>query len=208
MNIIKHSQTLSNIYFQERQMKMTPPGPAIPHPSSVPVVSTSTAVASGRMETRRRSSTQPDATPLKKKYKCMKCSHPPFLTKYGLAEHVNIKHQSKGIACDIYGNLMSVHHLEDHKDHHAVSNRYICEEMNKKTGKICLAGYKQKSGILRHIKNVHGKTMKKAKVKIIDRSEIEYESREDYEVGKRARHMTAKNINMLVEQFREEVMVE
>ena len=111
---------------------MTAPGPAIPPPALVPVASTSMAVASGRMETRRRSSTQPDATPLKKKYKCVRCSHPPFLTKYSLAEHVNVKHQSKGIACDICGNLMSAHHLENHKDHNALSNRYICEEMNKK----------------------------------------------------------------------------
>ena len=50
--------------------------------------------------------------------------------------------------------------------------------------------------------------MKKAKVKIIDRSEIEYESREDYEAGKRAKHMTAENVNVLVEQFGEEVMAE
>ena len=75
-------------------------------------------------------------------------------------------------------------------------------------GKICLTGYKQMSGILRHVKNVHGKTMKKVKVKIIDRSEIEYESKEDYEIRKRARHMTAENVNVLVEQFGEEVMVE
>ena len=49
--------------------------------------------------------------------------------------------------------------------------------------------------------------MKKVKVKIIDRSEIEYESREDYEVGKRARHITGENVNLLVEQFGKEVMV-
>ena len=168
-------------------MQMTPAGPVIPPPAaSVPVVSTSTvaASASGRMETRRRSPIQPDATPLKKKYKCMKCSHLPFLTKYGLAEHINIKHQSKGVACGICGNLMSAHHLIDQKDHHTLSNRYICEEINKKMGKMCLTSCKQKSGIHRHIKNVHGKTMNKAKVKIIDRSEIEYESKEDYEVGK------------------------
>ena len=87
---------------------------------------------------------------------------------------------------------MSAHHRKDRKDCHALSNRYICEEMNKKTGKICLTGYKQKSGILRHVMNVDGKTMKKAKVKIIDRSKIEYESKENYEVGKKARYMTVK----------------
>ena len=167
-------------------MQMIPARPVIPPPpASVPVASTSTIAASGRMETRRRSSTQPDAIPLKKKYKYVKFSHLPFLTKYGLAEHINIKHQSKGIACDICGNLMSAHHLIDHKDWHALSNRYICEEINKKMGKMCLTGCKQKSGIHRHIKNVHGKTMNKVKVKIIDRSEIQYESKEDYEVWKR-----------------------
>ena len=180
-------------------MQMTPAGPVIPPPpASVPVASTLTVAASGRKETRRRSSTQPDATPLKKKYKCMKCSHLPFLTKYGLAEHINIKHQSKGIACDICGNLMSAHHLIDHKDRHTLSNRYICEEINNKMGKMCFTGCKQKSGIHRHIENVHGKTMNKAKVKIIDRSEIECESKEDYEVGKRETHMTAENVNVLV----------
>ena len=188
---------------------MTSAGPVIPPPAvSVPVASTSRVAASGRMETRRRSSTQPDATPLKKKYKCVKCSHLPFLTKFGLAEHINIKLQSKGIACDICGNLMSADHLKDHKDCHTLSNRYICEEINKKMGKMCLTGCKQKSGIHRHIKNVHGKTMNKVKVKIIDRSEIEYESKEDYEVGKRETHMTAENVNTLVQQFGEEVMVE
>ena len=62
-----------------------------------------------------------------------------------------------------------------------------------------LIGCKQKSGVHRHVKNVHGKTMNKAKVKIIDRSEIEYESEEDYEVGKRETHMTAENVNALVQ---------
>ena len=190
-------------------MQMTPAGPVIPPPAaSVPVVSTSMVAASGRMETRRRSSTQPDATPLKKKYKCVKRSHLPFLTKYGSAEHINIKHQSKGIACDICGNLMSAHHLIDHKDHHALSNRYICEEINKKMGKMWLTGCKQKSGIHRHVKNVHGKTMNKVKAKIIDRSEIECKSKEDYEVVKRETHMTTENVNALVQQFGEEIMVE
>ena len=50
--------------------------------------------------------------------------------------------------------------------------------------------------------------MNKVKVKIIDRSEIEYESKEDYEVGKRETHMTVENVNALVQQFGEEVMVE
>ena len=50
--------------------------------------------------------------------------------------------------------------------------------------------------------------MNKVKVKIIDKSEIEYDSKEDYEVGKRETHMTAENVNVSVEQFGKEVMVE
>ena len=50
--------------------------------------------------------------------------------------------------------------------------------------------------------------MNNAKVKIIDRSEIEYESKEDYEVGKRKTCMTAENVDVIIEQFGKEVLVE
>ena len=143
LNTPEHFQTS---IFQKRQMQMTLPGPATPPPAlvPVPVESMLTGVVSAGMETKRRSSTCSNATPLKKKYRCMKCSHPPFLTKYGIVEHVNVKHQSMGIECDICGNIMSAHHLEDHKDHHTLSNRYICQETNRKIGKICLTGCKQR----------------------------------------------------------------
>ena len=38
---------------------------------------------------------------------------------------------------------MSVYHLDDHKDSHCLTNRYICEEKIKKSREMCLKGYKQ-----------------------------------------------------------------
>ena len=87
--LIKHSGTLSNIYFQQEQTVLTPPGPLItPAHATIPTVSNRS-----RSGLRRRSSTDPELQPMKKKYRCIKCEHPPFLTKYGLAQHVSIKHK-------------------------------------------------------------------------------------------------------------------
>ena len=67
---------------------------------------------------------------------------------------------------------MSIHHLPDHKDSHNLINRYICEEKVATTGKICQNTYKQKSGIVRHLKTAHkGKSHGSAKLKVIDRED-------------------------------------
>ena len=51
--------------------------------------------------------------------------------------------------------------------------------------------------------------IRKERSRLRDRSsEIEYESKEDYEIGKRETYMTVENVNALVQQFGEEVMVE
>ena len=64
---------------------------------------------------------------------------------------------------------MSVYHLDDHKDLHCLTNRYICGEKIKKSGEMCLKGEKQKLGMDRHLKSTHGgKSLKNAKVKIVD----------------------------------------
>ena len=161
--IIEHSQTLSNIYFQKGKTIFTPPGPLIT-PAQAPIPSVPTHSRSGL----RRSSTDPELQPMKKKYRCIKCQHPPFLTKYRLAQHVSIKHKYKGAQCKICGKTMFVYHLDDHKDSHCLTNRYICEEKIKKSGEMCLKGYKQKSGMNRHLKSAHGgKSLKNAKIKIV-----------------------------------------
>ena len=77
---------------------------------------------------RRRFLTGPGQAPLKKRYCSAKCVHPPFQTKYGLVQHISIKHESKGVECDICGKKMSGYHLLDHKDSHSLSDRYICKD--------------------------------------------------------------------------------
>ena len=209
MNIVKylieHSQTLLNIYFQQGQTILTLPGLLItPAQTTIPTVSTRS-----RSGLRRRSSTDPELQPMKKKYRCIKCEHLPFLTKYGLAQHISIKHKHKGAQCQICGKNMSVYHLDDHKDSHCLTSRYICEEQIKKSGEMCLKGYKQKSGMDRHLKSAHGgKSLKNAKVKIVDRDELEYESKDNYQFVEKEKNIAAEDINQIVEDYGEEIMVE
>ena len=67
--------------------------------------------------------------------------------------------------CEICGKTMSVYHLPSHKDSHSLTNRYICDEKIKKSGKMCLKGYQQKLGIDTHLKTAHEeKALKNAKV--------------------------------------------
>ena len=102
--LIEHSRTLLNIYFQQGQTILTPPGLLItPTQATIPTVSTHS-----RSGLRRRSSTEPELQPMKKKYRCIKCEHPPFLTKYGLAQHFSIKHKHKDAQCEICGKNMSL----------------------------------------------------------------------------------------------------
>ena len=135
MNIVKylieHSRTLLNIYFQQGQTVLTPSGLLItPAQATIPTVSNCS-----RSGLRRRSSMDPELQPMKTKCRCIKCECLPFLTKYGLAQHVSIKHKHKGVQCEICGKNMSVYHLDDHKDLHCLTNRYICDENLRKVGK-------------------------------------------------------------------------
>ena len=72
LNIIKQSQTLSNIYLQQQEIRT----------ESVPTPSTS------GIQTRWHSAIETQGM----KYKCKKCDHTPFQMKYGLAKHVSVKH--------------------------------------------------------------------------------------------------------------------
>ena len=84
--------------------------------------------------------------------------------------------------CEICGKSMLAYHLPDHKDLHALSNRYVCQEKSKKMGAVCGKGYKQKSSIMQHLKADHkGKSLSSAKVQITDRSKMEYETKDDYQ---------------------------
>ena len=152
LNIIEHSQTLLNIYLQGLQ---TLTGQVATIPTTLSVQTPSTSGDDGGMQIRRRSSTGPGQVPLKKRYHCTKCVHPPFQTKYGLTQHISIKHESNRMECDICGKKMTAYHLLDHRDSHSLSDRYVCEEKVSKMRKACGKSYKQKSGIVRHLKNAH-----------------------------------------------------
>ena len=174
MNIIEHSQTLLNIYFQglqptieEREQGMTKP-----------IVSTSRD--DGNKVQTRKASTRPDRHPMKKLYKCTKCSHPPFQNKYSLAQHISVKREAQGSQCDICLEMMSPQHLADHRDKHSVNDRYICKE-KLPTGQTCSKNYKRKLGIARHLKIAHrGKSFGSAKLEIIDRKDLKYITKEEY----------------------------
>ena len=146
---------------------------------------------------------------MKKVYKCSKCTHPPFKTKYSLAEHISVKHEVKGAQCDIYLERMSSHHLAGHKDKHTITDRYHCKEKVPSTGKICTKSFKQKSGIVQHLKLAHkGKSFTAANLNIIDSKDLQYESREDYAWDHEVRGMAAEEVNKLVDTYREEIYVE
>ena len=160
----------------------------------------STSHDQGRVQTRRLSTT-PEQLPMKKIFKCAKCNHPPFQTKNGLAQHISIY--------DICGKTMSVHHLPDHKDSHSLRDRYICQEKVASTGKACQKSYKQKSGIVRHLKNVHkGKSFLSARLKIIDRKDLQYETKDNYAWKDQKKDLLADEVARLVETYVEEVYVE
>ena len=100
-----------------------------------------------------------------KKYKCKKCDHEPFTTKYGLAIHINVKHEKRGVKYNICDNSMGGHHLDGHMNVHAISLKFTCKEKLKKTGEKCGRKFKQKSGILRYVKQIHVKSYAMAKVR-------------------------------------------
>ena len=90
-----------------------------------PTTSTSVITRSSAVQ---KTSTTPGKTPMKKIYKCSKCTHPPFQTKYSLAIYISVKHEAEGAQCDICLERMSSHHLAGHKDKHTITDRYHYKE--------------------------------------------------------------------------------
>ena len=168
----------------------------------------STAVIT-KSSTVQRTSTTPGKTPMKRVYKCSKCTHPPFQTKYSLAGHMSVKHEAKRVQCDTCLERMSSHHLASHKDKHTITDRYHCKEKVLGTGKICTKSFKQKSGMLLHLKQAHkGKSFTAANLNIIDRKDLQYISREDYVWDHEVKGMAAEKVNKLLDTYGEEIYVE
>ena len=74
--------------------------------------------------------------------------------------------------------------------------------------KECGKSYKQKSGIVRHLKNMHkGKLFATAKFKILDRDEMEYETKASYVHEHEEKDLAADEVSWLVEAYGEEVYI-
>ena len=157
-------------------------------------------IPSSRTRGKTAESSTTGARLMMKKYKCKKCGHEPFTTKYGLAMHINVKHEKKGAKCNICDKTMASHHLEGHMNVHAMSLKFTCEEKVKKTGEKCGKKFNQKPGILRHVKQVHAKLYGMAKVKVLEKSKMQFETREDYGLHHEEKGMEMEQVDQLVER--------
>ena len=103
---------------------------------------------------------------------------------------------------------MASHHLDGHMNVHAILFKFTFEEKVKKMGEKCGKKFKQRSGILRHVKQVHAKSYSMAKVEVLEKSEMQFEMREDYGLHHEEKGMETEQVDQIVEEYGEEVMVE
>ena len=103
----------------------------------------------------------------KKMYKCRipGCDHTPFINKHSLVTHLMVTHKKEGSKCQICGKVMSKYHMSGHLDHHSLSKRFQCKEKFP-GGAVCERSYKQKSALVRHLKEKHQKSLQSARVHI------------------------------------------
>ena len=197
MNTIEHIRTLLNAYFQGQQILM------MQMPVELRVIP-----STSRIQTRGKTASSTTGVRLMvKKYKCQKCDHELFTTKYGLAQHIKVKYEEKGVKCDIWDKSMASHNLDGHMNIHAISYKFTCEEKLKKTGAKCERDFKQKLGIVRHLKEIHTKSYAVAKVKVLEKSEMEFEMREDYELYHGEKSMEREPEEQMVDEYGEVVML-
>ena len=144
---------------------------------------------------------------LKKLYKCKikGCQHAPFMNKHSLATNLMVVHKKEGSKWQIYGKVMSKHHISGHLDKHTLSKRFQCRERLSRNV-VCDKNYKQKSASIRHLKEKHsGKCIEAANVVIRSEEQVRYETAGDYELEEEDEEQRAEQINALVEDFREVV---
>ena len=144
---------------------------------------------------------------LNKLYKCKikGCQHAPFMNKHSLATHLTMVHKKEELKCQICGKVMSKYHISGHLDKHTWSKRLQCKERLSRNV-VYDKNYKQKSTLIRHLKEKHGgKSIEAANVVIRSEKQIRYETAGDYELEEEDEEQREEQINALVEDLGEVV---
>ena len=77
-----------------------------------------------------------------------------------------VTHKKEGSKCQICGKVMSKYHLSCHLNHHTLTKRFQCKKKLPR-GVVCERSYKQKSALIRHLRDKHRvKSLQGANVKI------------------------------------------
>ena len=95
---------------------------------------------------------------------------------------------------------MSKYHMSGHLDHQSLSKRFQCKE-KLPGGTVCERSYKQKSALVRHLKEKHQKSLQSAHVHIY--KNVRYETTGDYQDIEGEERMRAEQINHLVGEYEE-----
>ena len=98
---------------------------------------------------------------------------------------------------------MSKYHLRGHLDHHPCTKRFQCKQKLPRGG-VCERSYKQKSALIRHLREKHGvRTLEGANVKITSEKQVDYETSGDFEIEEEILEMRVEQVNSLARDFGE-----
>ena len=90
--------------------------------------------------------------------------------------------------------------MSSHLDRHSLSKRFQCKE-KLPGGVVCERSHKQKSALVRHLKEKHQKSLQSARVHIL--KNVRYETTDDYQDIEGEEGMRTQQINHLVGEYRE-----
>ena len=129
------------------------------------------------------------------KCKIKGCEHAPFTNKHSLATHIIVTHKKKGTKCHFCNKIMSKYHLHGHLDCHTLTKRFQCKQKLPRGG-VCGRSYKQKSALIRHLREKHGvRTLEGANVKFTLEKQVDYETSGDFEIEEKILEMRVEQVN-------------